>query len=42
MRSDQRVNCGAVSVCFTVSTLLWMAVHSHPKQCDQADREENC
>ncbi|CAI9554992.1 unnamed protein product, partial [Staurois parvus] len=33
MRGDQRANCvlgvfylGAVSVCFTVSTLLWMAV----------------
>ncbi|CAI9593628.1 unnamed protein product, partial [Staurois parvus] len=26
MRGDQRVNCGAVSVCFTVITLLWMAV----------------
>ncbi|CAI9618049.1 unnamed protein product, partial [Staurois parvus] len=42
MRGDQRVNCVlcAVSVCFTVSTLLWMTVHSHPKQCARADRQE--
>ncbi|CAI9616475.1 unnamed protein product, partial [Staurois parvus] len=42
MRDDQRVNCGAVSVCFTLITLLWLccAVHSHPKQCARADGGE--
>ncbi|CAI9623355.1 unnamed protein product, partial [Staurois parvus] len=37
MRRDQRVNCGAVSVCFTVSTLLWIVVLSTAIQSSVPD-----
>ncbi|CAI9607154.1 unnamed protein product [Staurois parvus] len=51
MRGDQRVNrvlgvfyiVGHVSMLHCKHTALdGCAVHSHPKQCARADREENC
>ncbi|CAI9602592.1 unnamed protein product [Staurois parvus] len=50
MRGDQRVNCAlgvfylgtGVSVFHCKHTALdGCALHSHPKQCDCTDREEN-
>ncbi|CAI9557143.1 unnamed protein product [Staurois parvus] len=51
MRGDQRVNCmlevfllgrGVLVLLCKHTALDGYAVHSHPEQCAQADREEDC